>query len=169
MKTAKLSPDTEVAVWLRILHPDGEITPKVARALLQLSFPASDVERMHELSAKARDGTLTPDEDRAMDEYERVGALLAAALHPTGGRTVFVWQRIVRQPVFAEVFRVEVRTRHRQVEPFIGQDVLAQPFPGLVILRCPWPYGPGCFATDRPPRIGHAPPRRVPARRLFLA
>jgi len=26
MKTATLSPDTEAAVWLRILHPVGEMT-----------------------------------------------------------------------------------------------------------------------------------------------
>ncbi len=77
MKTAILSPDTEAAVWLCILHPDGKLGPDTARALLQLSFPESEKDRMRELSAKARAGTLTPAEDEKMDAYERAGALLS--------------------------------------------------------------------------------------------
>ncbi len=38
-----LTPNTEVEVWLLILHPDHEMTPKLARAILNLSFPNSDV------------------------------------------------------------------------------------------------------------------------------
>jgi hypothetical protein len=77
MKTATLSPDTEAAIWLRILHPDGELTPDSARAILRLSFPETEVDFMHELSAKARAGTLTPDEEQKMDAFERAGALLS--------------------------------------------------------------------------------------------
>lgn len=77
MKTAKLSPQIEVDVWLRILHPDRELTPKVARALLQLTFAQRDIDRMNELSEKARAGTLTSDEDAEMDEFERVGSILS--------------------------------------------------------------------------------------------
>ena len=77
MKTATLSPDKEAAVWLRILHPDGDLTPGAARAILTLSFPDSEKEQMHELSAKARAGTLTTDEELQMDAYERAGALLS--------------------------------------------------------------------------------------------
>jgi hypothetical protein len=77
MKTASLAPQTEAEVWLHILHPDGELSPRVARALLGLSFPKNDVARMHELSAKARAGTLTPEENAEMDNFERVGSVLS--------------------------------------------------------------------------------------------
>lgn len=77
MKTPSLAPKTEAEVWLRILHPDEEMTPRVARAILGLSFPKNDIGRMHELSAKARAGTLTPDEDAEMDNFERVGSILS--------------------------------------------------------------------------------------------
>jgi hypothetical protein len=77
MTTATLPPTTEVALWLRILHPDGELTPEVARGVLKLSFPPDDVKRMRELSAKARGGTLAQEEEAAMEDYERVGALLS--------------------------------------------------------------------------------------------
>jgi hypothetical protein len=77
MKTASLAPKTEAEVWLRILHPDEELSPPVARAILGLSFPKNDINRMHELSAKARAGTLTPQEDAEMDNFERVGSILS--------------------------------------------------------------------------------------------
>ena len=77
MKTVSLAPKTEAEVWLRILHPDEELSPRVARAILGLSFPKNDISRMHELSAKARAGTLTPEEDAEMDNFERVGSMLS--------------------------------------------------------------------------------------------
>ena len=77
MKAASLPPKTEAEVWLRILHPDEELSPRVARAILGLSFPKNDISRMHELSANARAGTLTPEEDAAMDNFERVGSMLS--------------------------------------------------------------------------------------------
>ena len=77
MKTASLAPRTEAEVWLRILHPDDELSPRVARVILGLSLPKTDIRRMHELSAKARAGTLTPEEDAEMDNFERVGSILS--------------------------------------------------------------------------------------------
>jgi hypothetical protein len=77
MNTGSLAPKTEAEVWLRILHPDEELSPRVARAILGLSFPKTDITRMHELSARARAGTLTPDEDAEMDNFERVGSILS--------------------------------------------------------------------------------------------
>jgi hypothetical protein len=62
---------------MRILHPDEELSPRTARAILGLSFPESDISRMHELSGKARAGTLTPEEDAEMDNFERVGSILS--------------------------------------------------------------------------------------------
>jgi hypothetical protein len=77
MKTAPLAPTTEAEVWLRILHPDKDFSPPVARAILGLSFPENDIRRMHELSAKARAGKLTPEEDVEMETFERVGSILS--------------------------------------------------------------------------------------------
>jgi hypothetical protein len=77
MKTATLAPKTETEVWLRILHPEEDLSPRVANAILGLSFRKDDLVRMHELSAKARAGTLTPEEDGEMDTFERVGSILA--------------------------------------------------------------------------------------------
>jgi hypothetical protein len=71
MKTATLAPKTEAEVWLRILHPDDDLSPRVASAILGLSFREDDLARMRELSAKARAGTLTPEEDAEMDTFER--------------------------------------------------------------------------------------------------
>lgn len=77
MKTVSLTPKTEAEVWLGILHPDEELSPRVARALLGLAIPKNDINRMRELSAKARAGTLTPEEDAEMDNFERVGSILS--------------------------------------------------------------------------------------------
>lgn len=77
MKTASLPPKTEAEVWMRIPHPDEELSPRVARAILELSFPRRDISRMRELSAKARAGTLTAEEDTEMEDFERVGSILS--------------------------------------------------------------------------------------------
>ncbi|HEX3148580.1 MAG TPA: hypothetical protein VHR66_10880 [Gemmataceae bacterium] len=77
MKTATRSLEMETEIWLRILHPDRELTPKVARALLGLAFSPPEIARMGELSAKARAGNLTPEEDEQMDDIERAGAILS--------------------------------------------------------------------------------------------
>jgi hypothetical protein len=77
MKTAALPPTTEAAIWARVIHPNGEITPAVARAFLQLEFSDDDQERMHELSQIAQEGALTPEEQFEIDNFERVGNMLA--------------------------------------------------------------------------------------------
>ncbi len=77
MNTATPAPQTEAEVWMRIMYPERELTPKVAQAILQLTFPSHDLGQMNELSAKARAGTLTAEEDRAMDAFERAGAILS--------------------------------------------------------------------------------------------
>jgi hypothetical protein len=77
MKTARLPPTTEAAIWARVIHPNGKLTPIVARAILQLEFSDDDQERMHELSQKAQDGALTAEEQFEIDNFERVGNMLA--------------------------------------------------------------------------------------------
>ena len=77
MKPAARAPQTEAEVWLSILYPDRVLTPRAAWAILGLSIPDGDAARMRELSAKARAGTLTAEEDADMDAYERVGSVLS--------------------------------------------------------------------------------------------
>jgi hypothetical protein len=68
---------SEVAIFSRILEPDKPaLSPQAARDILALDFDPADKERMHQLLAKARAGTLTPAEQIAIDNYERVGHLL---------------------------------------------------------------------------------------------
>src|SRR5438270_796690 len=61
MKTATLSPTTEAAIWTRVIHPDGDMSPTTARALLKLEFDEHDRQRMHNLATKAQEGPLTPE------------------------------------------------------------------------------------------------------------
>lgn len=68
---------TEAAIWLRVIHPNGELTPAAARAILKLEFDEADCRHMHELAAKAQEDILSPDEEAAADNYERVGTMLA--------------------------------------------------------------------------------------------
>jgi hypothetical protein len=68
---------SEVAILSRILEPEKPtLPPPAARAILDLDFTPDDKARMRELSAKAHEGTLTPDEREAINNYERVGHLL---------------------------------------------------------------------------------------------
>ncbi len=67
----------EVAILGRVIGPDRDNLPvTAARAILKLDFEPADLERMHELAAKAREGTLTAADQAEIDAYEVVGRLL---------------------------------------------------------------------------------------------
>jgi hypothetical protein len=72
-----MAKSSEAAIWERIIHLDGGMTPPAARAILKLEFNSRDRKRMHELAQKAQQCNLTPDEKAFLDEYERVGTLLS--------------------------------------------------------------------------------------------
>jgi hypothetical protein len=68
---------SEAAILSRILEPmEPSLSSAAARAILSLDFTPADKERMRELSAKARAGILSPEEQVAINNYERVGHLL---------------------------------------------------------------------------------------------
>lgn len=68
---------SEAAIWMRLIQPEkGDLSPEVAREWLRLRFSNADIERVRELSQKADDGTLTPDEERVLDTYLNVGSVL---------------------------------------------------------------------------------------------
>lgn len=69
---------TEAEILSRVVWTDGtSLSAEAAQALLSLRFPPEDVSRMNELANKARDGLLTPDEQTEVQNYERVGHLVA--------------------------------------------------------------------------------------------
>ena len=70
--------DSDVAILNRLIEPEVEnLPPEVARYLLSLDFCRGDRDRIQELAAKAREGTLTPAEQHEAESYERIGHLLA--------------------------------------------------------------------------------------------
>ncbi|MCI0682347.1 MAG: hypothetical protein L0Y71_09600 [Gemmataceae bacterium] len=67
---------TEAAIWERVIHPRGKMSKQTARAILALSFPADDQQRMRELSAKNKEGALSAEEELELDHFCRVGRTL---------------------------------------------------------------------------------------------
>ena len=68
---------SEAAILGRIVGPDQPtLNAAAARAFLTLDFTPADKEQMRQLSAKAREGTLTAEEQAAINNYERIGHFL---------------------------------------------------------------------------------------------
>ena len=58
------------AILKRLLDPKrGSFPPELARQILELDFARSDHVRYKKLSAKARKGTLTPNERLMLEDY----------------------------------------------------------------------------------------------------
>jgi hypothetical protein len=77
MSSQVLTPNTESAMLARILQADEqELTLDAARYWLSVKLPASDQDRVDELSAKARAGSLTEAETQELDNYLHIGFLL---------------------------------------------------------------------------------------------
>jgi hypothetical protein len=67
-------PSNEAAIVGRLIKPDhGDFSPETARELLSIRFDDDDQARMRELSLKAQEGTLSPDEQAEIENYRRVG------------------------------------------------------------------------------------------------
>ena len=67
----------DLAILSRVLEPDKpSLSSEAARALLALDFSQADKDRMRQLLARAKEGTLTPHEQAEADSYERVGHFL---------------------------------------------------------------------------------------------
>jgi hypothetical protein len=78
MQTETMTTYSEAAIFSRVLEPEKPlISPDAARSFLALDFSSTDRERLNVLSAKARAGSLTPDEDEELENFLRVGDLLA--------------------------------------------------------------------------------------------
>src|SRR5262249_23596863 len=78
MSSHVVTSNTEAVILARVIEsgPDA-ITPDVARYLLSLQLPRADEERVNELSAKARAGSLSEGETQELDSSLHIGRLLA--------------------------------------------------------------------------------------------
>ena len=76
MKTKTITADPSAELWQRVVEFRGEIAPSAARALLKMGFSERDHALMDELSAKARTGTLSAQEQTVLDTFERLACLL---------------------------------------------------------------------------------------------
>ena len=75
MTVSKLTTE-EAGIWERVIRLGEELSLTAARALVKLQFSEEDRLRMQELAAKARADELSPEEQRLIDTYERLGCLL---------------------------------------------------------------------------------------------
>jgi hypothetical protein len=67
----------ESEILARVIAPDRPLLDRaVAAELLKWSFSEADQQRMTELAAKAREGTLEPAEVELTEAYERVASFL---------------------------------------------------------------------------------------------
>jgi hypothetical protein len=70
-------PYYEAAILGRLVRPDEPaLSPAAAEGILALRFDQADKDRMHELAAKARAGSLTLKEQAEVEAYSRIGSLL---------------------------------------------------------------------------------------------
>lgn len=68
---------SEAAIFARVWDRTDRMTPELARHVLGLTFAPADLARMHDLAARNRDGRATPAERDELDNYVRVGDMLA--------------------------------------------------------------------------------------------
>ena len=77
MSSQTVAPNTEATILARILQTEDEAwTPEAARYWLSRKLSAADEERVNELSAKARAGSLTEGEKQELESYLQVGMFL---------------------------------------------------------------------------------------------
>src|SRR5215467_6924045 len=78
MSSHLVTSNTEAAILARVIESESNaITHDVAQYLLSMQLPLADKERVNELSAKARAGSLSEDEAQELDSYLHIGRLLA--------------------------------------------------------------------------------------------
>jgi hypothetical protein len=69
--------DRGIEILTRTIKPtEGNLSIEAARSILSFRLAPADWERVNELAAKARAGTLTVEERAELDEYERITCLL---------------------------------------------------------------------------------------------
>jgi hypothetical protein len=75
--SAVTSPTNQTEIFARSLDRRREwISPEVARFFQELELSTDDNARLEELAEKARQGTLTAQDEQDLEEYRRVGRLV---------------------------------------------------------------------------------------------
>ena len=70
--------NSEAAIFGRLIQADkNNLTPELAQYILHIGFSENDRDRINELAAKARAGTLVGEEQRELENFNLVGDLLA--------------------------------------------------------------------------------------------
>ncbi len=77
MSSQVIIPNTEAAIFTRLLETRQVMSPAVAEYFLSIEFDGPDLKRMNLLSERARQGSLTPEEEGELDRYLEVGTLLS--------------------------------------------------------------------------------------------
>ena len=78
MSSQLLSPNTEAAIWARLMEArKKELSPEAAEYLLSITFPETDRKRLEQLAERSAAGTLTDEERAEYDSYLHIGNLLA--------------------------------------------------------------------------------------------
>jgi hypothetical protein len=77
MGSQVLTSNTEAAILARLVQRgEAKLSQGAAEYLLSMRFDDDEIARMNELSELARQGTLSPEEERELDSYIHVGNLL---------------------------------------------------------------------------------------------
>lgn len=71
MSTASLPTHQAEIIGRALDEQPAGLSPEAARFFLSLQLAGKDAERANELAEKARHGTLTPADERELDEYRR--------------------------------------------------------------------------------------------------
>jgi hypothetical protein len=75
MISVTTSPESQILA--RVIAPENpDFTADGARSILRLRFPESDIVRMNELAAKAREGLLSEIEEEELHGFRVAGAIL---------------------------------------------------------------------------------------------
>ncbi|HUA19536.1 MAG TPA: hypothetical protein VMB25_12385 [Bryobacteraceae bacterium] len=78
MSSQLLSPNSEAAIWARLMEArKNELSPEAAEYLLSITFPETDRKRLEQLAERSAAGTLTDEERAEYDSYLHIGNLLA--------------------------------------------------------------------------------------------
>ncbi|MFO0813663.1 MAG: hypothetical protein U0796_10620 [Gemmatales bacterium] len=83
----KILKDTDKRKLERATRFQGELSPAAARAILKMRFTEDVENHMRSLLVKARQGTLSADEDNEMTAYEQMACLLDI-LHARARKTL---------------------------------------------------------------------------------
>jgi hypothetical protein len=73
-----LPPSSDAAILARVIDPQQSgLSSEVAQSMLKWEFEDADRRRMAELAEKAREGTLSQEEETEIDGFIRVGNLIS--------------------------------------------------------------------------------------------